>query len=167
MDMDKMDRNAISDTIHDMIIDAMEAKAEALFGANISAGGEYTQRGKRGAFTVQIRNAKNPGQWDSSLRHFGTSFWESDRYGELTINDGCNFEAGMMGKIAYSRRTGKNSGVHHHEVLGGETFWPGAVVSADGNCICAFGGLSAEDDVLIARAGIAIYDAIYESRRHK
>jgi hypothetical protein len=64
----------------------------------------------------------------------------------------------MLGKAAYSRRTGKNSGVHYYEVLGNETFWPGAVVSIDGNCICAFGGLRAEDDVLIAEAGIAEYE---------
>ena len=145
-----MDRNAI--------LDAMEAKAEALFSANISGGGEYAARGKRGAFTVQIRSGEIPGQWDSSLRHFGASFWEGDRYGDLHTNNGCNFEAGMMGKVAYSRRTGKHSGVHYYEVLGGETFWPGAVVSADGNCICAFGGLSAADDVLISRAGIEAYE---------
>jgi hypothetical protein len=146
----------------DAILDVMEQKANELFDANIKNGGEYTARGKRGAFTVQIKNARISGQWDTSLRHFGTAYWAPDRHnnnpGGLLVNGGNNFEPGMLGKAAYSRRTGKNSGVHCYEVLGGETFWPGAVVSKDGKCICAFGGLTAEDDVLISEAGIAEYE---------
>jgi hypothetical protein len=145
-----MDRNKI--------LDVMEVKAEELFTGNVKSGGEYAERGKRGAFTVQIRNMEIPGQWDISLRHFGASFWEGGRYGDLLTDSGCNFEAGMLGKAAYSRRTGKNSGVNCYETLGGETFWPGAVISGDGNCICAFGGLSAADDVLISQAGIGEYE---------
>ena len=151
----------------DAILDVMEKKANELFDANIKSGGEYTARGKRGAFTVQLRNARIGGQWDTSLRYFGTAFWTPDRHNNnpdgLLVNGGCNFEAGMLGKVAYSRRTGKNSGVHYYEALGGETFWPGAVVSEDGNCICAFGGLTAEDDVRIAETGIAEY----EKRKNK
>jgi hypothetical protein len=145
----------------DAILDVMERKANELFDADVKGGGEYMARGKRGAFTVQIRNERNSAQWDTSLRHFGASFWEPDRHNNnpdgLLINAGCNFEAGMLGKAAYTRRTGKNSGVHYYEALGGETFWPGARISTDGNCICAFGGLRAEDDVLISEAGIAEY----------
>ena len=139
------------------ILDAMEQKALELYDKNVQNGGDYALRGKRGAFTVQIKNDHIPGQWDSSLRHFGASFWEPERHGELITNKGCNFESGMLGKVAYTRRTGRNSGVHWHEVLDNETFWPGALISTDGNCICAFGGLSAEDDVRISRAGIEAY----------
>ena len=142
----------------DIILDMMQKKADELFNANCKNGGEYAARGRRGAFTVQIKSDKVPGQWDAALRHFGASFWEPEKYHNLIKDCGCNFEAGMMGKVAYARRSGKNSGVHWYETLGGETFWPGALISADGNCICAFGGLSAEDDVAISHAGIAEYE---------
>ena len=141
-----------------LILDVMEAEAEKLYGENVKNGGYYAERGKRGAFTVQVKSERMAGQWDSGLRFFGASFWEPERRGDLVINGGCNFEAGMLGKAAFTRRTGRNSGIHWHEALGGETFWPGAVISGDGNCICAFGGLSAEDDVRISRAGIAAYE---------
>jgi hypothetical protein len=44
--------------------------------------------------------------------------------------------------------------------LGYESFWPGSVISDDGNCICAFAGFSGTDDKIIAKAGITCYESL-------
>jgi hypothetical protein len=143
-----MDKNAI--------LNAMEKKAKTLFDDN----DEYIKDGKRGMMVVQIQDKKNPAQWDSSLRSFGTTFRDYTYEDELVINNGVNFDALVHGKAAFSRRTGKNSGTNYYQVLGYESFWKGSVTSEDGFCICAFSGFTGADDAAIAAAGIACYESL-------
>ncbi|MDR2618161.1 MAG: hypothetical protein LBC62_04740 [Treponema sp.] len=143
-----MNRNAI--------LNAMEKKAKAVFEGN----SDYTRDGKRGMMIVDIRDPKNSEQWDSSCRSFGTVCRDYGYEGELVINNGTNFDALGHGKTAFCRRTGKNSGTNYYQVLGYESFWPGAVISDDGNCICAFSGFMGADDQAIAQAGINCYESL-------
>ena len=143
-----MDRNAI--------LNAMEKKAKTIFDDN----NDYAKDGKRGVMVVQIRDEKNPEQWDSSLRSFGVTFRDYAIEDGLVINNGVNFDALVHGKIAFSRRTNLNSGTNYYQVLGSESWWKGSVTSEDGNCICAFAGFSNDDDDLIAKAGIACYESL-------
>ena len=143
-----MNRNAI--------LNAMEKKAKAIFDYS----SEYKKDGKRGMLIVDIRHPSNSGQWDSSCRNFGTVFRDYGFDGELVINNGTNFDALAHGKTAFSRRTQKNSGTNYYQVLGYESFWKGAVMSEDSNCICSFAGFSAEDDEEIANAGISCYESL-------
>jgi hypothetical protein len=146
-----MDRNSI--------LNVMEQKAEAIYAATP----DYHQGGKRGTFVVSIRTGERTDQWDSSSRNFGAVAMEpSTEVGAtgvaLIINNGASFDATVHGKVAYARRTGKNSGANYWQVLGTESWWNGAIVSKDGACICAFSGLKGYDDVAIAEAGIADYE---------
>ena len=143
-----MNRNAI--------LNAMEKKAKAIFDDD----GGYIRDGKRGMLVVEIRDPKKPEQWDSSCRSFGTVFRDYGYEGEQVINNGTNFDALVRGKVAFCRRTGKDSGTNYYQVLGYESFWKGAILSNDGNCICAFAGLSGEDDHVIAKAGITCYESL-------
>ena len=143
-----MNRNAI--------LNAMEKKARDIFEDN----GSYIKDGKRGMIVVEIRDPKTPGQWDSSCRNFGELCRDYTYDGELVINNGTNFDALAHGKVAFSRRTEKDSGTNYYQVLGYESFWPGSVVSNDGNCICAFAGFTGDDDAIIAKAGITCYESL-------
>jgi len=143
-----MNRNAI--------LNAMEKKAKAIFDDDPG----YKRDGKRGMMIAEIRDPKKPEQWDSSCRNFGTVFRDYTYEGELVINNGTNFDALAHGKVAFCRRTEKNSGTNYYQVLGYESFWKGAIISDDGNCICAFAGLSALDDEEIAQAGITCYESL-------
>ena len=143
-----MNRNAI--------LNAMEKKAKAIYEDN----SEYTRDGKRGMMVVDIRDPNNSEQWDSSCRSFGTVFRDYSYEGELVINNGTNFDALVHGKVAFSRRTNLNSGTNYYQVLGYESFWKGAIISDDGNCICAFAGFNASDDHTIAQAGITCYESL-------
>jgi hypothetical protein len=143
-----MNRNAI--------LNAMEKKAKAIFEDNSG----YISTGKRGMMIVEIRDAKNPDQWDSSCRSFGTVFRDYQYEGELVISNGTNFDALAHGKVAFCRRTNLNSGTNYYQVLGYESFWKGAIISDDGNCICAYAGFMGEDDELIAQAGITCYESL-------
>ena len=138
------------------ILNAMENKAKKIFDDS----GEYIRDGKRGMMTVQIKDPKNPSQWHSSTRNFGIAYRDYAYEGELVINNGTNFDALVHGKVAFTRRTEKDSGTNYYQVLGCESFWPGSVISDDGNCICAFAGLSGTDDKLIAQAGINCYESL-------
>ena len=143
-----MNRNAI--------LNAMEKKAKVIFEDN----DVYIRDGKRGMMVVETRDPKNPDQWDSSCRSFGTVFRDYGYEGELVINNGTNFDALVHGKVAFCRRTAKNSGTNYYQVLGYESFWKGAIISDDGNCICAFAGFTGEDDEVIAKAGITCYGSL-------
>jgi len=143
-----MNRNAI--------LNAMEKKAKTIFDNSV----EYRRDGKRGMMVVEIRDPKKPEQWDSSSRNFGVVFRDYTFEDDLVINNGTNFDALAHGKVAFCRRTGKNSGTNYYQVLGYESFWKGAVISDDGNCICAFAGFMALDDEEIANAGIACYESL-------
>ena len=148
-----MNRNAI--------LNAMEKAAKTIF----EDSNDYLKTGKRGMMIVQIRDAKNPDQWDSSCRNFGTVFRDYQYEGELVISNGTNFDALAHGKVAFCRRTGKNSGTNYYQVLGYESFWPGAVFSDDNNCICAFAGFAAKDDAVIAEAGIVCYESLKRTKK--
>ncbi|MDR1048038.1 MAG: hypothetical protein LBL64_09690 [Treponema sp.] len=143
-----MDRNPI--------LNAMERKAKKIFDENEG----YIQDGKRGVLVAQIRDEKNSEQWDTTQRSFGITYRDYNYEDELVINNGTNFDALVHGKIAFSRRTGKNSGTNYYQVLGYESFWRGSVISDDGNCICAFAGFSGRDDQIIAQAGINCYESL-------
>jgi hypothetical protein len=145
---DKMNRNAI--------LNAMEKKAKEIFEDD----SDYIKTGKRGMMIVDVRDEKMPEQWDSSCRSFGAVFRDYGYEGELVVNNGQNFDALGHGKVAFCRRTNKNSGTNYYQVLGYESFWKGAVISDDGNCICAFAGFMGEDDELIAQAGITCYESL-------
>jgi hypothetical protein len=143
-----MDRNAI--------LNAMEKKAKAIYDDN----DDYIQDGKRGMLVVQIRDNKNREQWDSSLRSFGATFRDYGYEDELVVNNGVNFDALVHAKIAFSRRTGLDSGTNYYQVLGSESWWKGSITSDDGDCICAFAGFSGGDDQTIAQAGITCYESL-------
>lgn len=146
-----MDRNHI--------LNAMEKKAKVIFKDTV----EYQEAGKRGMMVVEIRDPDNPEQWDSSCRGFGAVFRDYQYAGELVISNGTNFDALVRGKIAFCRRTGKDSGTNYYQVLGHESFWRGAVMSDDGACICGYAGFSGDDDVRIANAGVACYESLKRS----
>ena len=143
-----MNRNAI--------LNAMERKAKTIFDSN----SDYKKNGKRGMMVADVKDPSNNEQWDSSCRSFGTVFRDYSYEGELVINNGTNFDALVHGKVAFSRRTNKNSGTNYYQVLGYESFWKGSVMSDDGNCICAFAGFGAQDDEDIANAGIKCYESL-------
>ena len=138
------------------ILNAMEKKAKKVFDSNA----EYTGEGRRGMMTVEIRDPKNPSQWHSTTRNFGIAYRDYIYEDELVINNGTSFDALVHGKVAFTRRTEKDSGTNYYQVLGYESFWPGSVISDDGNCICAFAGFSGTDDKLIANAGITCYESL-------
>jgi hypothetical protein len=146
--MKNMNRNAI--------LNAMEKKAKIIFDNDAS----YIKNGKRGMMVVDIRDPKKLEQWDSTCRSFGTVFRDYTYESELVVSNGTNFDALTHGKIAFSRRTQKDSGTNYYQVLGYESFWPGSIISDDGNCICAFSGFSGQDDTIIARAGITCYESL-------
>jgi hypothetical protein len=135
------------------MLDAMVKKAEEIYAASPA----YQKDGRRGFFVAELKNDEVEGQWDSSSRPFGVVSLEPGNEGPLVINNGTNFEATARGKAAYSRRTGKDSGTNFYEVRGAESWWYGALISADGKCICAFSGLKGHDDIAIARAGLDVY----------
>jgi len=138
------------------ILNAMEKKARKVFDDS----GEYIGDGRRGMMTVEMRDPKNPAQWHSTTRNFGIAYRDYTYEGELVINNGTNFDALVHGKVAFTRRTEKDSGTNYYQVLGYESFWPGSVISDDGNCICAFAGFSGTDDKIIAKAGITCYESL-------
>ena len=148
-----MNRNAI--------LNAMGKKAKVIFNGDDA----YIKDGKRGMMVVEIRDPKNPEQWDSSCRSFGTVFRDYGYEGELVINNGTNFDALAHGKVAFTRRTQKNSGTNYYQVLGYESFWKGSIMSDDGNCICAFAGFMGEDDEVIAQAGIKCYESLKRTEK--
>jgi len=131
----------------DKIVDAMLAKTKEIFNANE----KYYSKGEHGIMVVQIRSEKYPDRWDSTILPFG-AFYAGE------ADEGFSYDTTVHEKIAYVRRTGKNSGAEREEVIGTESFWHGAIISKDGNCICAFSGFAGEDDVLIAEAGMAVYE---------
>ena len=148
-----MNRNAI--------LNAMEKTAKTIFESN----SDYIKNGKRGMMIVEIRDENNSEQWDSTCRSFGTVFRDYTFENELVINNGTNFDALAHGKVAFVRRTGNDSGTNYYQVLGYESFWNGAVMSDDKNCICAFAGLMALDDTEIAKAGIVCYESLKHTEK--
>ena len=150
-----MDKNAI--------LNAMEKKAKSLYDKS----SDYRTAGKRGVMVVEIKDSKNPDQWESLTRNFGAVYRFYQYEGELVISNGTNFEALVHGKVAFCKRTEKNSGTNYYQVLGYESFWPGGMLSDDGNCICAFAGLSGEDDAAIAEAGITCYESLIRTASKK
>jgi len=138
------------------ILNAMENKAQKIFDDN----GEYMRNGRRGMMAVEIKDPKNPSQWHSTTRNFGIAYRDYTYEGELVINNGTNFDGLVHEKVAFTRRTEKDSGTNYYQVLGNESFWPGSVISEDGNCICAFAGFSGADDKIIANAGISCYESL-------
>jgi len=124
------------------ILAAMQAKTREIYDQ------KYTQEDERGAMSVQVLTDESVNRWESAMESFGklhVPYFSLD----CTVHE----------KIAYSRRTGKNSGAEKEDLVGQESHWEGAVVSDDGKCICAFSGYDGADDVLIALAGIAEYEA--------
>jgi len=129
----------------DALIEAMEKKTLEIYNASK----EYQALGKRGIMVAQIRTQDSPEKWESTALAFGPLY-----------NGNFSFDTTIHEKIAYTRRTGKDSGAPKEEVLGTESFWLGAVISSDGKCICAFSGYEGEDDKLIAEAGIGEYERL-------
>ena len=128
----------------DKIISAMETKMMEIYNASET----YKSRGEHGILAVQIKSDTRPGQWDCTIVPFGTPYVA-----------GFSMDTTVHEKMAYVRRTGKKSGAEQREVVGTESYWEGAIISEDGNCICAFSGFEGSDDVLIAEAGMEVYEA--------
>jgi hypothetical protein len=147
-----MNRNAI--------LNAMEKMAKAV----LESSSELKKAGKHGMMVVEIRDKENPEQWDSSCRSFGIVYRDYQYESELVINNGTSFDALAHGKVAFCRRTGKNSGTNYYQVLGYESFWKGAIISDDDNCICSFSGFDCEEDELIAQAGITCYESLKRTK---
>jgi hypothetical protein len=136
------------------IIDAMETKVLELFKTKEP----YCLNPKRGMMVVQIRDNYNHDQWESTLRAFGTCRKAPELQGDMPINSGVNNDAVAHDKIAYVRRTGKNSGAPYYDVIGTESVYKGALLSEDKNCICSFSGFTPDDDVLVVLEGIREYE---------
>ena len=139
----------------DKIIDAMYLKTQEIFNANE----QYNSKGEHGMMVVQTRSEKYPDRWESTILPFGKTHGDPTMQDGYPISTGFSMDTTVHEKIAYVRRTGKNSGAPFYDVIGNESYWKGALISKDGNCICAFSGFQGEDDVLIAEAGIAVYEA--------
>jgi hypothetical protein len=112
---------------------------------------------KQGLLVVQVRSEQNPEQWESSMRFFGDHFRGPKLLDGREIDTGCNFDATVHGKIAYARRAGKNSGAGIYDLCGDESLYQGAVITDDGQCICAYSGLAEPDDLLVAQTGAVEY----------
>lgn len=112
---------------------------------------------KQGVMVVQIQNTQNPEQWESSIRFWGNHFRKSKTKDGREIDFGCNFDATVHGKIAYTRRKMQNSGASIYDLCGDESYYKGAVLSNDKTCICAFSGLSEEQDLIISQTGLEEY----------
>ena len=136
------------------IINAMEQKAQEIFKTKEP----YCLNPKRGMLVVQIRDENNQDQWDSTIRVFGICRKAPDMQGDLPMNTGVSNDAIAHGKIAYVRRTSKNSGAAFYDVVGTESFYKGALISSDGKCICSFSGFTPDDDVLVSTDGITEYE---------
>jgi hypothetical protein len=143
-----MDRNKI--------INAMEAKTTEIFNANE----KYKSKGKHGMMVAQLRSEEYPDRWDSTILAYGKTHGDPAMQDGYPISTGFSMDTTVHEKIAYVRRTGKSSGAPFYDVIGNESYWKGAVISDDGKCICAFSGFEGEDDVLIAEAGIAVYEQL-------
>lgn len=141
-----MDRNKI--------IDVMLEKTLEIYNSSES----YQAKGKHAMLVVQTKSESYPERWDSTILPFGRPYTDPTLQDGYPISTGFSTDTTVHEKIAYVRRTGKNSGAPFHEVVGQESFWKGAVISGDGKCICAFSGFTGEDDVIIAEAGIAEYE---------
>jgi len=137
-------------------MDAMEAKATEIFDNTP----QYQADGKRGMFIIQLKSPTHPNRWDAMIQPFGAIVTPPEVKDGKVVWAGISFDGVAHGKAAYARRTGTNSGAEEGTVPMAESHWEGAVVSADGNCVCAFSGVSGEDDVLIAKAGIEAYNAL-------
>ncbi|MDR3070876.1 MAG: hypothetical protein LBU38_07740 [Propionibacteriaceae bacterium] len=134
------------------ILDAMEATATAAYE-------EHGNGPSHGTASVQVRDADIENQWNTSLRLIGEYFALPGELNGRVVNEGENTDAHVAQKIAYARRNKTNSGASIRELLGNESPWRGAVISADGNCICGFSGYPDElVDVQISSAGIAEYE---------
>ncbi len=132
------------------ILSAMEAKATEIYESKE----QYSKNPKRGVIVVQVQSEENPARWDSSILLFGETFVGPAMENGYPISNGFSFDTTVHEKIAYVRRTGKNSGAAYYDMIGHESFWTGALISDDGKCICAFSGFAGEDDVAVAAAGI-------------
>jgi len=139
----------------DKIIDAMYLKTQEIFNANE----QYKSKGEHGMMVVQTRSENYPDRWESTILPFGKTHGDPTMQDGYPISTGFSMDTTVHEKIAYVRRTGKNSGAPFYDVIGNESYWKGALISKDGSCICAFSGFQGEDDVLIAEAGIAVYEA--------
>ena len=142
------------------IIDAMEAKATEIFNNTV----QYQEQGKRGMLLAQVKSAKHPERWETVMQAFGAVATPPEVQDGKQVFSGISFDGVVNGKAAYTRRTGKNSGAPENEVRMLESYWEGAVISKDGNCICAFSGVAGTDDVLIAEAGIAVYEGLVSGK---
>jgi len=143
------------------ILDVMEKASEEIF----QASEVYQKIGRQGGMAVQIQNEDNPNQWEDSYRFFGRHFRTPRIENGRAFDTGGSFDATVHAKMAYTKRTGKPSGVGITEVIGQESFIMGAVISSDGKCICGYSGYPTEtDDVIISQKGIEEYERQLKSK---
>ena len=142
------------------IINAMKAKTIEIYNANE----QYNSKGEHGIMVVQIRSEDFPDGWESTILPFGRTHGEPAMQDGYPISTGYSMNTTVHEKIAYVHRTGKSSGAPFYDVIGTESYWKGAIISEDGKCICAFSGFIGEDDVIIAEAGIAVYEELKNER---
>jgi hypothetical protein len=137
------------------ILDVMEQASEEIF----IASDIYKEIGRQGGLCVQIQNEENPNQWEDSFRFFGRHFRTPRVSNGRNFDTGGSFDAMVHAKMAYTKRTGKPSGCDVTDTCGNETFIMGALMSADGKCICGYSGYPDEtDDVRIAQKGLDEYE---------
>ncbi len=134
----------------DRIINAMEQKAEEIYRSKE----QYNKNPRHGMMAVQVQSDENPARWEATILAFGETFVGSTTENGYPISNGFSFDTTLHEKIAYVRRTGKNSGAAYYDMVGHESFWTGALISDDGKCICGFSGFAGDDDVAVAKAGI-------------
>jgi hypothetical protein len=129
---------------------------EATAAEEFAAGG---LDGPNGTAAVHLRDERHDGQWAAAIRLLGAYVTEPGELNGRIVNNGESTDAHVAMKIAYARRSKADSGTSLHDVYGHESLWRGAVISADGNCICGYSGYPDERaDVRISQAGIAEYE---------
>lgn len=121
-----------------------------------------TRGPRRGIAVVSIKMNVESGsenRWLALSDNFGKKCYrEPKQLNGRDIDLGCSNEGIIFGKIAYSRRTHKNSGCSASETLEGESFWRGNMFLDDDPdapkyITFGFSGFTELDDEKVAKAG--------------
>ncbi len=139
-----IDRNKIIAAMQETVM-FLEKKQEYLEGIN-------------GAMMVKVKITETC--WEATELRYGNPFTAPQLHHGRKITNGSNCIGTAYTKAAYIQRTRQHSGSHFNDMKESESYWQGALISDDGNCICAFSGVDELDDVKIAQAGIACYNAM-------
>jgi hypothetical protein len=146
------------------VLEAMLRKAELVY---LCSTENYpdTRGPRRGiaAVSIQVDSDTHPHRWLTLSDNFGeVCYRDPKQLNGRDIDLGGSNEGVLFGKIAYSRRTMRNSGCDAREVKEGESFWRGNIFEASDpynpKCVTfGFSGFTELDDEEVAKAGRKAY----------